>query len=114
MPSISLSGTKTLLAGKFGDAFRRFETILVIRSHGRQVLRLTEVGGSHHCWVKRPKGEVTMEMSLKRPKIPQRYGENRSGGCPKRGASPLRELSIGRRWPIETKVGEKELAAVAK
>ena len=26
MPSISLSGTKTLLAGKFGDAFRRFET----------------------------------------------------------------------------------------
>ncbi|KAI9796331.1 MAG: hypothetical protein M1835_004322 [Candelina submexicana] len=26
MPSISLSGTKTLLAGRFGDAFRRFET----------------------------------------------------------------------------------------
>ncbi len=26
MPSISLSSTKTLLAGKFGDAFRRFET----------------------------------------------------------------------------------------
>ncbi len=26
MPSMSLSGTKTLLAGKFGDAFRRFET----------------------------------------------------------------------------------------
>ncbi len=26
LPSISLSGTKTLLAGKFGDAFRRFET----------------------------------------------------------------------------------------
>ena len=25
MPSISLSGTKTLLAGKFGEAFRRFE-----------------------------------------------------------------------------------------
>ncbi len=25
MPSISLSGTKTLLAGRFGDAFRRFE-----------------------------------------------------------------------------------------
>ena len=26
MPSISLSGTKSLLAGRFGDAFRRFET----------------------------------------------------------------------------------------
>ena len=26
LPSISLSGTKTLLAGRFGDAFRRFET----------------------------------------------------------------------------------------
>ena len=26
MPSISLSGTKTLLAGRFGDAFRRFES----------------------------------------------------------------------------------------
>ncbi|KAI9785145.1 MAG: hypothetical protein M1839_000783 [Geoglossum umbratile] len=26
LPSISLSNTKTLLAGKFGDAFRRFET----------------------------------------------------------------------------------------
>ncbi|KAL9579433.1 MAG: hypothetical protein Q9212_005110 [Teloschistes hypoglaucus] len=26
MPSISLSGTKTLLAGRFGEAFRRFET----------------------------------------------------------------------------------------
>jgi AP2-associated kinase len=26
IPSISLSGTKTILAGKFGDAFRRFES----------------------------------------------------------------------------------------
>ena len=26
MPSVSLSGTKSLLAGRFGDAFRRFET----------------------------------------------------------------------------------------
>lgn len=34
MPSISLSGTKTLLAGKFGDAFRRFETNASNPEHG--------------------------------------------------------------------------------
>lgn len=50
MPSISLSGTKSLLAGRFGEAFRRFETNAVGPSHQNSSepddRNLTPVAGS--------------------------------------------------------------------
>ncbi|KAI9812169.1 MAG: hypothetical protein M1827_004835 [Pycnora praestabilis] len=49
MPSISLSGTKTLLASRFGDAFRRFEGNTSgsgPRSQSRERQELTPIAGS--------------------------------------------------------------------
>ena len=53
MPSVSLSGTKSLLAGRFGDAFKRFETNAngseqrnSSRSPGRGSSDLTPIAGS--------------------------------------------------------------------
>ena len=45
MPSVSLSGTKNLLAGRFGDAFKRFETNGV-SSEPRDSSRSPERGGN--------------------------------------------------------------------
>lgn len=53
MPSVSLSGTKNLLAGRFGDAFKRFETNAggaqsrdASRSPERRTSGLTPIAGS--------------------------------------------------------------------
>jgi len=76
MPSISLSGTKTLLAGKFGDAFRRFETNVsnpeqrtVSPSPDRGRRGLTPIAGSEATEGRSDDGDVLEETEDVSPEM---------------------------------------------
>ena len=71
MPSISLSGTKNLLAGRFGEAFRRFETTTSgsgprspSLSPDRSVRELTPIAGSEATDGRSDDGNVREETEV--------------------------------------------------
>ncbi|MCJ1432191.1 hypothetical protein MMC27_001547 [Xylographa pallens] len=76
MPSISLSGTKSLLAGRFGEAFRRFETNTSgsnqrdrspsVERHGSE---LTPIAGSEATDGRSDDGQVIEETEATPPEV---------------------------------------------
>ena len=76
MPSISLSGTKSLLAGRFGEAFRRFETNTnssIQRDRSPSVERrgseLTPIAGSEATDGRSDDGQVIEETEETPPEV---------------------------------------------
>ena len=76
MPSISLSGTKSLLAGRFGEAFRRFETNTSgsnqrdrSSSVERRGSELTPIAGSEATDGRSDDGQVTEETEETPPEV---------------------------------------------
>ena len=76
MPSISLSGTKSLLAGRFGEAFRRFETgtngsheRVLNPSPDRGLTELTPIAGSEATDGRSDDGHVVDELDEVSPEV---------------------------------------------
>ena len=74
MPSISLSGTKSLLAGRFGEAFRRFESSgsepqESSPSHEGRDSGLTPIAGSEATDGRSDDGEVIEEINEVPPEV---------------------------------------------
>ncbi|MCJ1475035.1 hypothetical protein MMC13_003695 [Lambiella insularis] len=76
MPSISLSGTKSLLAGRFGEAFRRFETNTNgfgqrdrSPSEDRAASELTPIAGSEATDGRSDDGHVVEETEETPPEV---------------------------------------------
>ena len=74
LPTISLSGTKSILAGRFGEAFRRFETNSAENEHGiigdndhLSPENLTPIAGSEATDGRSDDGHAEREMDVDSP-----------------------------------------------
>ncbi|KAL8709164.1 MAG: hypothetical protein Q9220_006044 [cf. Caloplaca sp. 1 TL-2023] len=111
MPSISLSGTKNLLAGRFGEAFRRFETNTndsdfppPALSPDQEGYNLTPIAGSEATDGRSDDGQVYEEIEAAPPEVRRELERRRLSQEEKRvaeaGAAYRQRLAEGGDGPI--------------
>lgn len=112
MPSISLSGTKNLLSGRFGEAFRRFETNtndpgLPALSPDQEGYSLTPIAGSEATDDRSDDGQVLDESETIPPEIRRELERQRLSQEERRvaeaGAAHRQRLAQGGDGPINPK-----------
>ena len=121
MPSVSLSGTKSLLAGRFGEAFRRFETNTGAseqRSSSRSPVRgddLTPIAGSEATDGRSDDGNALEESEEIPPEMRRELERRRLSQEEKRvadaGAAYRQRLAEGGDEGKRRRVGQNNKAA---